>query len=465
MNNHYQLVIIGGGAAGLSAAVTAANYDLRIALIDEQAAIGGQIYRGIESVPKQRGKQLGDDYLHGKSLATAFHRSDVDYFSSTQVWSVNKQGEIGIVNNNQAQILTADQIIIATGAMERPVPFPGWTLTGVMNAGAGQVLFKSAGVVPKNEMVLAGSGPLLLLLATQYLHAGIKIKALLDMSTLTNHLYALPKLPQALLAAHYLIKGMKLQQELKQAGIPILEGVSGLKALGDDNKINSISFKHNRKQKTFTTDLLLIHFGVIPHIWLTQSVGCHHRWDDSQQCWQPKHDQWGKTNLDGILIAGDGSSINGAKAAEYSGKISALQAVYALGKINKQQRHQLTLPAKKSKQQERCIRPFLERWFAISDALLITADDETLVCRCEEITAGEIRQAVHEGHHDSNQIKFINRCGMGACQGRQCANAVANIVAAETGKTIHEAGIYRGRPPVTPITLGQLANLYPQEKQ
>ncbi len=461
MKTHYELIIIGGGAAGLSAAVTAAEHGIKIALLDEQAAIGGQIYRGIESVPEDRGKQLGDEYLRGKPLAKAFHASDVDYFPNTQVWSLNKQREISIIKDNQAQTLSAEQIIIASGAMERPVPFSGWTLTGVMNAGAGQVLFKSSGVVPSDGVVLAGSGALLLLLASQYIRAGVKVNALLDMSTTENHIASLVKFPKALLAAQYLIKGMAYELEIRRAGVPILKGVSELKAIGDE-KLQSINFKHKGKEKSLETDLLLTHFGVIPHIWLTQAAGCQHQWDPSQQCWRPKQDSWGKTSIEGLLITGDGAGINGARAAEFAGRIAAIQAIYALGQIDAQQRKKLTAKDKKALRRERYIRPFLEAWFAIPSELLATADNDTIVCRCEEISAGEIRTAISKGHTDSNQVKFITRCGMGVCQGRQCANAVAHIVANETGKPIQQAGLYRGRPPITPLTLGQLADLHSQ---
>ena len=464
MNKHYDLVIIGAGAAGLSAAITADDYHLKVALIDEQATLGGQIYRGIESVPEKRGAQLGEDYLHGQSLAEAFRQTQVDYFPNTQVWSLNKHREISLIHNDKAKTLTAQQVILATGAMERPVPFLGWTLTGVMNAGAGQVLFKSSGVVPSEPVILAGSGPLLLLLGAQYARAGVTVKALLDMSTTANHIKSLTQFPKALLKMNYLIKGMTLQQELKKAGIPILEGVSSLKAFGEDDSLTSISFKHKGALKTFETTLLLTHFGVIPQVWLTQAAGCQHKWDDSQQCWRPKQDDWGRTNLDGILIAGDGAGINGAKFAEYAGEMTALQAVHALGVIDQQQRNKQAVRAKKAKKSERNIRPFLEAWFAISDDLLSDIPDRTLVCRCEEVSAGDIRRAIACEHDDSNQVKFITRCGMGPCQGRQCANAVAHIVASETGRSVASSGLYRGRPPVTPITIGQLAALHTEDK-
>ncbi|RLA16534.1 MAG: FAD/NAD(P)-binding oxidoreductase, partial [Gammaproteobacteria bacterium] len=195
MNNHYQLLIIGAGPAGLAAAVTASGKGVSCALLDEQPAPGGQIYRSVESVSEKHEEILGSEYSRGKQLALAFRQCDAEYFPDTKVWSLNQQKEVGVLHKGQSKIITADQILVASGAMERPVPFPGWELPGVMQAGAGQILFKSAGVIPSDGVVLAGSGPLLLLLAWQYLHAGVDIKALLDVTPLSNHLLALPKLP------------------------------------------------------------------------------------------------------------------------------------------------------------------------------------------------------------------------------------------------------------------------------
>ena len=361
-------------------------------------------------------------------------------------------------------MITADQILLASGAMERPLPFPGWTLPGVMNAGAGQILFKAHGIVPADGVVLAGSGPLLLLLAWQYLHAGVKIKAILDLTPMHNHLRALPYLPRALLAHHYLLKGMAYKKELKQAGISTLHNVSNLDAEGKQ-QLESISFQHKGKQHTIKTDLLLTHFGVIPQTQLSRVAGCQHDWDRSQQCWRPQLDDWCNSSIDGILIAGDGAGIGGARTAEHAGRLAALQVVFTLGRIQQHERDRLARNDRKWMSEDLHIRPFLEAFFHIPGKLLSVPGDDTIVCRCEEITAGEIRLAVADGHDDSNQVKFLTRCGMGPCQGRQCAESVAHIVATASGESIPQGGLYRGRPPITPLTLGQLASLYPEEKE
>ncbi len=462
MRKHYQFLIIGAGPAGLAAATTAANHGVSCALLDEQSEPGGQIYRSIESVSNQRAEQLGSEYQRGKTLAAAFRQSNAEYFPATRVWSLNKEKQVGVTTQDNSRIITADQILLASGAMERPVPFPGWTLPGVMQAGAGQILFKSAGVVPSNGVVLAGSGPLLLLLAWQYMQIGVDIKAILDVTPLSNHLLAMPKLPRALLAHHYLTKGIGYQIDLRRAGIPSKIGVSEIQAEGDEH-IQSVQYKHLGRQHRIDTDLLMTHFGVIPHIWLTQAAGCKHQWDSSQQCWRPEHDIWGNTSLDGILVAGDGAGINGARSAEHAGRLAGLEALYALDVISKPERDRQSKNDRKWMQDERHIRPFLEAYFAIPQSMLATPNDDTIVCRCEEITAGQIRKAVDIGHNDSNQVKFLTRCGMGPCQGRQCTNAVAHIVAATGGETISNTSHFRGRPPVTPLTLSQLASLSGEE--
>jgi thioredoxin reductase/bacterioferritin-associated ferredoxin len=464
VKQHYQLVIIGGGPAGLSAAIAAAGQGVEVALLDDQKQPGGQIYRAMESIPEHRAQLLGSEYQRGAKLVEAFRQSGVEYFADTQVWSLSADRVIGLNHGDQPEMIQADRVILASGAMERPVPFNGWTLPGVMNAGAGQILFKAHGIVPTDGVVLAGSGPLLLLLATQYLNAGVKIKNILDLTPMRNHFRALPHLPRALLAQHYLLKGLAYKKELKLAGIKTLHNVSDLRAEGE-GKLQSISFTHNHKPRQIETHLLLVHFGVIPHSHLARSAGCNHQWSKLQQCWHPVTDDWGNSSLEGIQIAGDGAAIGGARTAEHAGRVAAFEAVRALGFINQNERDVLARDDQQWMHEELHVRPFLDAFFHIPQKMLKVPDDDTIVCRCEEITAGQIRQAVAEGHHDSNQVKFLTRSGMGACQGRQCEQAVANIVAAAGGQGVNEGGHYRGRPPVTPLTLGQLATLFPEERE
>jgi NADPH-dependent 2,4-dienoyl-CoA reductase/sulfur reductase-like enzyme len=191
----YDVAVIGAGPAGLAAATTAARLGLSTVLFDEQPAPGGQIYRAVTDTPLRARETLGAAYWHGAGLVRDFAASGAVYAPGATVWSVSKGREIGVSIDAVARLVAADQVIVATGALERPFPIPGWTLPGVMTAGAAQILLKSGGLVGDGRVVLAGCGPLLWLLAAQYLNAGGTIDAILDTTPRANWRAALPHLP------------------------------------------------------------------------------------------------------------------------------------------------------------------------------------------------------------------------------------------------------------------------------
>lgn len=462
MPKSYQLVVIGAGPGGLCAATTAANLGIDVLVLDEQSSPGGQIYRAITHTPPDRAALLGADYQRGADLVEAFKASGAQYWPQTTVWSLNAQRQLGILRQGQASILQAERVIVASGAMERPVPFPGWTLPGVMNVGAAQILLKTAGVVPAHGTVIAGTGPLPLLVAWQYLRAGVSVKAVLECSPRKNYWRAAPRLPRALGAGNYIARGLKYTVDLLKGGVPIYYGVSRLKAEGSD-RIEAVDWGWEMvgmpRHKTIPTDNLLVHFGVIPRTNLTRSAGCHHIWNQGQQCWCPQVDQWGNTTVPGLAVVGDNAGIGGARSAEHSGRLAALEAARSLHLISRQQRDRQGQDDLNWMQKDLRVRPFLETLYRLPGSLLVPTDDETIVCRCEEISAGEIRAAVREGHTDPNQVKFYLRCGMGPCQGRQCAPAVAHTVAAENQCPVSDYTPFRVRPPIRPLSIAQLADL------
>lgn len=467
MPKSYQLVVIGAGPGGLCAATTAANLGIDVVVLDEQASPGGQIYRAITHTSADRLAILGADYQRGASLVEAFKTSGAQYWPQTTVWSLNSRRQIGILRQGQASIIQAERVIVASGAIERPVPFSGWTLPGVMNAGAAQILLKTSGVVPADGMVIAGTGPLPLLVAWQYLRAGISVKAILECSPINNLWRAALHLPQALRAGDYITRGLKYTLDLIKGGVPIYYGVSKLQAKGS-NRIESVEFGWERlgidRRKTIFADSLLVHFGVIPRTNLTRSAGCYHRWDQGQQCWCPDVDKWGNTNVPGLAVVGDNAGIGGARSAEHSGRLAALESARSLHLLSSQQRDHQAQSDLNWMHKDLRVRPFLETLYHLPDSLLVPSDDDTIVCRCEEISAGEIRTAVREGHTDPNQVKFYLRCGMGPCQGRQCAPAVAHMVAAENKRPVSDYPPFRVRPPIRPLSIAQLADLEKAEE-
>ena len=184
------VAVVGAGPAGLAAAATAAELGLSVALLDEQAHPGGQIYRDVTRAGVDRLQVLGDDYAAGRALVERFTQSTARHVGGASVWNITRERVIHYLKDGRSQSITAGQVILCTGAMERPFPIPGWTLPGVMTAGAAQILLKSAGLAPAQPVVLAGCGPLLYLLAWQYLRAGVRIVAIVDTTQRGDYLRA-----------------------------------------------------------------------------------------------------------------------------------------------------------------------------------------------------------------------------------------------------------------------------------
>ena len=460
MQSSVDLAIVGAGPAGLAAASTAAAHGLKVAVVDEQPAPGGQIYRNIENVIAQRPAQLatlGPDYAAGFDLVREFRASGATYLPLTSVWQIDGERNVFTRSAGRAARLQAKQVLIATGAMERPVPVPGWTLPGVMTCGAAQTLLKSAALVPRGRVVLAGSGPLLLLIARQLARSGVAVAAVLE--TRTRPWRALPHLLKFALAPEYFAKGLALIGALRRAGIPYRRGVSDLRVIGGE-RAEGVEYRWQGALHNERADLVLLHQGVVPNGNLAWSLRCEHAWHDAQRCFRPVTDAWGSTSVPGVMVAGDSGGIVGARGAEFSGRLAALAAARDAGRIDAADCDRRAEPIRHVLAQHLAARPFLDALYSPDAALLAPRDADTVVCRCEEVAAGEIRRLVTEqGCPGPNQMKSFTRCGMGPCQGRLCGLTVVELIAECRGVPVSDVGYYRIRSPVTPLTVGEIANL------
>lgn len=284
----------------------------------------------------------------------------------------------------------------------------------------------------------------------------MSIAALLDLAAGRHHAAALPHLPRALRASRELLKGLGLLRVIRRAGIPTIRHASDVHIEGD-SVVQAVSFKRHGRRERLEADLAVLHHGVIPHTQMTRLLRCEHEWDASQRCFRPVLSAHGETSVENVFVAGDGSRIGGALAAQAQGFIVGLRVVQRLGAKPDDARSSAALAQwHKRLARHLAVRPFLD---ALYPPALHAAEiaDETLVCRCEEVKAGELRKIIGFGCMGPNQAKTFTRCGMGPCQGRMCGPTVTEMFVAQTGRVADDIGYYRVRPPIRPLTLGELA--------
>ena len=453
------VAIVGAGPAGMAAACVLAQSGRDVVVLDEQGTPGGQVYRAIDRVFVDRPEDvqaLGEDYAVGRTLTRRFQESGARYQPGVSVWQITSDQEpelaLGLIEQGSAQMLYPKHVILATGAMERPVPFEGWTLPGVMTVGAAQTLLKSSRLLPHPDVVLAGTGPLLYLYARQLKNLGVKPQAILDtgpslsLRTALLGLNAMSACPKAML------QGMRWLWSARTA-MGMTRGVRALKAQGQD-RLRAVSYEAQGRRHELSTSLLLVHDGVIPNTWLSMSAGIKHHFDSVQSCWVPDIHGAGMTSRQCISMVGDATRIGGAQVAALQGKRVGHEVDAYL---KTQQRPAASVEPAVLRRQRR-LRSFLDHAFRPTGQFQLPEDD-TIVCRCEEVTAGEIREVAASGCMGPNQAKAFTRCGMGPCMGRKCALTVSQLMAQVHGVSVEEMGHYRIRPPIRPITVGQLADM------
>lgn len=449
---YYDVAVIGAGPAGMSAAIESTRAGLSTILLDEQTAPGGQIYRSVEDADSGRLDILGPDYAEGRKLAAEFRICPAVYTPGATVWNVTRDIRLAYSKEGISHEVSVGALIVASGAIERPTPLPGWTLPGVMTAGACQILLKAHGLVA-DDVVLVGSGPLIWLIAAQMVTAGAKPSAIVETLPRRRYIEALPKLRLNLAVMKYLKKGAAMMYTVRAAGVPVYRNARQI-AIEGETRAEGVTFVSAGRSHHLPTETVALHQGVVPNQQITRLLHCNHEWNKSQRCFLPVLDAFGETSVPNIYVAGDGAGIGGANVAAMQGRLVALRIAQKTGKSSGAD----TLALEARLRRELSIRPFLETLYSPSTEIR-KPDDRTVVCRCEEITAGQIRASVASGVPGPNQVKSLLRIGMGPCQGRFCGLTLSEIVAECTGEEPSTVGYYRIRPPLKPLPLTELANL------
>lgn len=458
MSDARQVVIVGAGPAGVRAAQTLVAAGVRPVVIDENARWGGQIYR---QPPANGGFVRSKKALYGfeAQKADALHTTmaallpHIDYRPDTLAWAC-EAGRLDTLAAGREISVPFSHLIIASGATDRVLPLPGWTLPGVYTLGAAQVALKAQGCAIGRQVVLAGTGPLLYLVAYQYAKAGARVAAVLDTSPFFRQVVAAPRLARI---PSTFAKGLYYVGWLKVHGIRIERGVTLVGIHGEQN-VESIEWRssaYSSTSETIRCDAVGVGFGLKPETQLADLAGCRFRFDALNRCWLPELDSGGRSSVRGIYLAGDGAGIAGADAAELAGRRAALALLDDLG-IRHPRGPGMPAAASLERELQRIavFRAGIETAFAPPAHCAAQWPDDMTVCRCEEIDAGTLRRCIRDGEaNEINRLKALTRVGMGRCQGRMCGEAALQLLAHETGRPLEAVGRLRSQPPIKPIPL------------
>jgi hydrogen cyanide synthase HcnB len=448
-----QPVIVGAGPAGIRAAQTLVAHGVRPVLIDEAPRSGGQIYRQPPpgfSRPKSALYGFEADRADAVHDAMARIGDQVDYRPNTLVWNAG-DGRLDVIREGHMDSVPYRQLIVATGAADRILPFLGWTLPGVYTLGAAQVALKYQGCAIGSRVIFAGTGPLLYLVAYQYAKAGAAVVAVLDTAGFGGKVAASPAM---LRQPAVFAKGLYYLAWLRLHGVPVHQGVRLERATGGA-RLASMRWRDGSLTHEAACDAVGFGYALRPETQMADILDCRFSYNEAQRAALPERDAAGRSSVAGVYLAGDGAGIMGADAAEWAGERAALALLADAGRPVDQAREQ-SLEFRLS----RCagFRSGLERAFPFPADWAANAPDTLVVCRCEEITAGELRQCARDtGTQDMNRLKALTRVGMGRCQGRTCGVAAAEILAHACGNPVEQVGRLRGQAPIKPLPFAAVA--------
>ena len=456
MSKDYDVVILGAGFAGIKAALTLEKYDLKVCVIDEGVMPGGQFIRY-----KKDGSNNSNvpTYNKGLDLVKQFNESSITYLNKSELIFINENKEILVkLKDNTLKKIEPKTIIFATGAREIVQPFKGWDLPGVITTGAMQILLKTSGKTFSDEVVISGSGILHYAAAATWLEKGGEIKAFYDVNKFSDKFSMLTSaLASSDKRADFfamLPNMLKIQKAAKNAtkvveakGNNKLEAVVLAKVDSNGNAIKGSEFE-------VKTSLLAIGNGLIANLDVATAAGCETTYDEEQGGLILKTNHLLETSVKNIFAAGAATGIGGADKAELEGELCAYSVLQRLKLIDSHLYFDLTKELFEKRKKAVSFGKTLSSMQQFNLDELKELDENTTICRCENIKLKDIRNAIDFGLTSINSIKKKTRAGMGNCQGKTCSELVRAILKSYG----HEDKSHiRVRAPLKPTSIDILA--------
>jgi len=470
-----EIVVIGAGPAGVGAALAAADTGARTLIVDEAPTSGGQVYRTMPAEFRLKpNASPGPDYAIGEAQRKRLLASPVQTAFGRRIWNVSSDFRIDAIGPAGLESWRSQALVVAAGATEKVVPFPGWTLPGVIGLAAATILLKSQQMLPGERTVVAGCGPLLAAVAVAIIKGGGKVAAIIDLSGPLDWLKVLPRMTSR---RDLLGRGLGWLQTIRRAGVPLLfrHMVKEVRQSNGFLEVEAWPVDRDRRPhpggrglagrghagqgSNFRADCVTVGHGLVPATEVTRLLRADHEFRAEAGGWIAVRDADFRSTRERVYVAGDGAGISGAAAAFLQGRIAGLTAALDLGKLDRAAHARATaLIRRRACKAERFGRA-MAGMMTLRPGQLAAMTPDTIVCRCEDVTRGEIDAAIANGAREVNQLKAWTRCGMGPCQGRVCGEVAATLVASRVGGR-EAAGIWTARAPLRPLSLATMTGDY-----
>ena len=465
--NPADVVILGGGPAGIAAATVAAAHGASVVLVEENLNLGGKVLSHSGRLFSGIRPEVFESRTR-RRMFQAFQRvsGQIAVYTGTQAWHIDDRKEVylhPVAGAVAPPRVRGSALVIAGGAMERMMPFPGWTLPGVYSAGGLNVLVRK-GILPGKRFLIAGTGPLQVALAYHLAKNGADIAAVISPLSIPrtfpylNDLVSGIGLFKFLSVVHYL-------STLRRLCIPVLAPFTLVEASGGaalDHAVIARADASGRplpeSRRLLSVDAIGVGYGLIPATDLTRLCGCRHDYDDRGGYWRVRCNSHQETSVSGVFAAGDGLAIRGYAAALEEGSIAGIAACAHIGMVSRKYADEMIHPfAVRLKRMNRFGRA-MDALSLPGPGMISAIPDHTAICRCEEVSMADIRTAVANGAADIHDLKRRTRLGMGHCQGRFCGQVICDLMAHISGKPLSRE-CFTPRIPAKPITFKTLAEV------
>ncbi len=461
-----ELLIIGGGPAGLSAARAAALAGCGVTLIDERRHLGGQYFKQLAPSHSFTAVEAMDrQFEAGRDLIAEVRRLGVTIHEKSLVWGAFPEREIYALLDDRAAVFKPQTLIIAAGAYERAVAFPGWTLPGVMSTGAAQTLLRSHRVAAGARIVVGGNGPLNFQVAAELIDAEANVVALVEAASRPGLRAAPAALNGFRHAPDLMIDGASYLRRLRRGGVDIYYRHAVIEAHGNDRveevtiaPLDAAGMPVAALQRKIAADTVCVGSGFLPSNEAARLLGCRHNYDPARASLVVEKDGDCQTTVPRVYVAGDCGGMGGARIAVEEGYIAACHAAQTLGRelpnglVAELRRRRRRLGS------DRRFQSALWRLFKAPQLHLQLATKDTFICRCEEVTLGMVQGVISGGCSSVGAVKRVTRAGMGRCQGRYCSLPIARLVAETTGESLGEMSFFAPRPPIKPVPIAAIAH-------